>query len=75
MIDVQKGTILKIVEEKKIVKGYRGFNAIDIEKEYGIDSRLDEFDPISVRKDPRFIVCATYFENSIPILFAKIIHL
>lgn len=62
------------MEGKKIAKGYRGFKEIIVEKEYGDESILHDFEPISVRKDPRFIVCSTYFENSIPILFAKIIH-
>lgn len=74
LIDVEKGTILKMLIGKKIARGYRGYRAIDVVKEYGETCTLEEFDPISVRKDPRFIVCSTYFENIIAVLFAKILE-
>ena len=73
VIDTDKGTILKIGENGYILRGYRGFEEIDVVAEYDESRLLKSFDPISVRRDSRYAVCSTNLENSIAIVFAKII--
>lgn len=72
VIDTDNGTILKLGENGYILKGKRGFKDIDVVKEYGEERKLLEFDPISVRRDSRYAVNSTNFENAIPVVFAKI---
>lgn len=75
VIDTDKGTILKLGEHNYILKGKRGFKDIDVVKEYGEERSLHEFDPVSVRRDSRYAVNSTNFENAIPIVFAKIVEM
>ena len=40
LIDIKKGNILKISSDKTILRGYRGFRQINIEKEYGKEKKI-----------------------------------
>ncbi|KAL4501435.1 hypothetical protein ABPG72_021242 [Tetrahymena utriculariae] len=72
VIHIDKGIVLRIAENKEIIKCYRGFTEQDVETEYGPTRMLPDFDPISsIKQNPQYIVCATYFENVIPLIFAK----
>ena len=75
VIDCKTGIIVKLGEEKVILRAYYGYERLsqsEIEEKFGSPAKLSNFDPYNYRNKD-YICCITFFECFIPSLLAHMI--
>ncbi len=74
VIDLITGNILKLGENKLILRGYNGFDRLSqdqLEEVYGNPPKFEKFDPLALTTSEYFC-CLTYFQVQIPALYAHL---
>jgi len=76
VIDLKTGNILKLGEEKLVLRAYFGYNMLtndQIESIYGIPPVFETFNPINPFTEEYFC-CLSFFECYFPLVFAKMVE-
>ncbi|KRX01197.1 HAD-like domain [Pseudocohnilembus persalinus] len=75
ILDRENYTSLKIVEGKKIVKGYKGLqelNISELKEIYGNDLTIKDYDPLEAKYHKRYFLGQTFLDVVFILCFAKL---